>query len=621
MLGGYIGKMLFVNLTDGMMEEKALSEEMAKKFIGGYGIGSKILYDMMPAGTDPLGPDSMLGFTTGPANGSKAFFGSRYTLVHKSPVTGGWNDANSGGYFGPELKKAGFDAVFFSGISEKPVYLWINDGKSELRDASSIWGLDTKETWEALKTETAQPKVRVVAIGQAGERVSLLSCPINDGHRAAGRGGGGAVMGSKRLKAIAVYGTHETPVAHPEKVNEINRKLTLAMKESPLVPAFGGYGTGVGTAASALNGDSPVKNWGGVGIVDFGEEKAAGLGVPSFEEKYHTKKYACANCPLGCGAEYEVKDGRWPLAQTERPEYETLAAFGSTLLNGDLDAIMKCNEICNRYGMDTISAGMTIAWAMECYSNNLLSREELDGIDLSWGNSEAVVALMQKMADGEGVGAVLANGSAYAAKSFGKGAEYLQTAQGIELPMHDPRLAPGFARTYQYDPTPGRHVKGGLGMPQMLGMLPGDKYDYDATGYLDAVMTASTEINNTAGFCMFLGLVGPQGTQNEYLEAITGQSFKDQDGLSTGLRILTMRQAFNSREGIRRPQRTIAPRAVGKPPLTEGPLANVTVDNEKIADNFFAFVGWDKATGIPTESTLKKLGLENVTEDLYVSMK
>lgn len=621
MLGGYIGKMLFVNLTNGMIEEKELSDEMARKFVGGYGIGSKILYDMMPAGTDPLGPDSMLGFTTGPASGSKAFFGGRYTLVHKSPITGGWNDANSGGFFAPELKKAGFDAVFFSGISEKPVYLWINDGKPELRDASALWGLDTKETWEALKKETEQPKVRVVAIGQSGERVSLLSCPINDGHRAAGRGGGGAVMGSKRLKAIAVYGTHETPVAHPEKISELNRKISLAMKDNPAAAGFGGYGTGVGTGASALNGDSPVKNWGGVGIVDFGEDKAAGLATPTYEAKYQTKKYACANCPLGCGAEYEVKDGRWPLAQTERPEYETLAAFGSTLLNGELDAIMKCNEICNRYGIDTISAGMTIAWAMECYNNNILSKEELDGIDLTWGNGEAVVALMQKMADGEGVGAVLANGSAYAAKSFGKGAEYLQTASGIELPMHDPRLAPGFARTYQYDPTPGRHVKGGLGMAQMMGAPIGDKYDYNATGYLDAVMTASMEITNSAGFCMFLGIVGPQGIQNEYIEAITGHSFKDQDGLSTGLRILSQRQAFNSREGILREHWTLAPRAVGTPLLTAGPLANVAVDNEKLADNFFAFVGWENATGIPTETSLNRLGLENIARDLYTTMK
>ena len=617
MLGGYVGKMLFVNLTDGTFEEKELSEEMAAKYIGGYGIGARILYDMMPPGADPLGPENMLGFITGPSNGTKAFFGGRYTVVCKSPVTGGWNDANSGGYFGPELKKAGYDAVFFTGMSEKPVYLWINDGKVELRDASHLWGKNTKETWDVLKVETGEPKVRVVAIGPSGERVSLLSCPINDGHRAPGRGGGGAVMGSKKLKAIAVRGTGEVKVANPEKLLEINKKINIAMKDSPAAAGFGAYGTGVGTGASALSGDSPVKNWGGVGVVDFGDESATKLAAGTFDHKYKTKKYTCASCPLGCGAEYEVKDGRWPLPKTDRPEYETAAAFGCTCLCNDIEAIMKCNEICNSYGIDTISAGMTIAWAMECYNEGVLSKDELDGIDLTWGNGEAMVALMEKMADGIGVGAILVNGSQYAARKLGKGKEYLQTASGIELPMHDPRYAPGMSRIYQFDPTPGRHVKGGLGTIQMMGIPLGDKYDYTATGFLDAKMAAGTEINNCGGFCMFIMLTGLQGLEREYIEAITGRSFKGQDADEAGLRILTLRQSFNVREGIKPSDMTIPNRAVGKPPLTAGPLANVTVDNEMLADNFFAFVGWDRETGMPTQGALEKLGLDDIAKDFY----
>jgi aldehyde:ferredoxin oxidoreductase len=616
MLDGYSGKMLFVDLTNGKLEEKELIEELAKNFIGGYGIGAKILYDMMPAGADPLGPENVLGFVTGPATGTKAFFGSRYTMVHKSPITGGWNDANSGGYFGSELKKAGYDAVFVSGIAQKPVYLWINDGKAEIRDASHLWGKDSKETWATLQQETGDTKVRVVAIGPAGERMSLLSCPINDGHRAPGRGGGGAVMGSKKLKAIAVRGTGEVTVANPDKILQINKKVASAMKTNPMAIGFGTYGTGAGTSASALNGDSPVKNWGGIGVVDFGEERAAKVGAPEFD-KHKVKKYACYSCPLGCGAEYEVKTGRWPLAQTERPEYETAAAFGCTLLCDEEDAIFKCNEICNIYGMDTISTGMTVAWAMECYNNGVFTKEELDGIDLTWGNGEAIVAITQKMADGEGCGAVLANGSAYAAKKWGKGSEYLQTASGIELPMHDPRLGPGLARTYQYDPTPGRHVKGGLGLAQMGGAI-GDKYNYKATGYLDVILTASQEINNCGGFCMFMSLVAPPEAQNEYIEAVTGMSFKGQDSLITGLRILNLRHAFNLREGLKPADFTISQRAVGKPPLIAGPTAGVTVDNEQLGENFFAFVGWDMETGKPTLDSLKKLGcLDELIIDLY----
>lgn len=616
MLGGYTGKMLFVDLTNNKIEEKEVTQELAEKFLGGYGIGAKILYDMMPAGTDPLGPESVMGFITGPVTATKALFGGRYTIVHKSPVTGGWNDANSGGYFGPELKKAGFDAVFVSGIAEKPVYIWINDGKVEIREATHLWGMDTKDVWEALKEETGEEKLRITAIGPAGERKTLISCPINDGHRAPGRGGGGAVMGSKNLKAIAVRGTKEIEVADPERVIEINKKVVAATKESPFAQGVGVLGTGGGTAASALSGDSPVKNWGGVGVIDFGEESAQKVNADKLE-KCKTKKYACHNCPIGCGAELEVKDGRWPLAKTERPEYETAASFGSTLLCDEMDAILKCNEICNRSGFDTISAGMTIAWAMECYNEGILTKEELDGIDLTWGNGEAIVAIMEKMALDEGIGVILANGSQYAAKHFGKGEEYLQTASGIELPMHDPRFAPGLARTYKYDPTPGRHVKGGAGSLQMGGAYPGDKYDYNETGPIDVNLTTFTEVMNSAGLCMFSSYAMPQEAQNEYIEAVTGMEFKDQDSYEMGLRILIMRHVFNLREGIKPSDLKITDRAIGEPPLTAGPLKDVIVDIDKLACNFFKHVGWDMETGKPSLEQLQKLGLDELIEDLY----
>lgn len=616
MLYGYAGKLLFVNLSNGEIKEKELTKELAENFIGGYGFGAKILYEMMPKGADPLGAENVLGFITGPTSGTKSLFGGRYTTVHKSPVTGGWNDANSGGFFGPELKKAGFDALFVNGISEKPVYIYINDGKVEIRDASHLWGMDTKKVWEALKEETNEPKLRISAIGPAGERLSYLSCPINDGHRAPGRGGGGAVMGSKKLKAIAVRGTGEIPVKYPEKVLETNKKISEAMKDSQLAYAFGTWGTGVGTPASALSGDSPVKNWGGVGVVDFVDEKAQKVGAIALD-RYKTKKYNCANCPLGCGAEYKVEDGRWPLEQTERPEYETAASFGSTCLCSEADALLKCNEICNIYGFDTISAGMTIAWAMECYEEGVL-KEELDGIELTWGNGEAMVKVLQKMADGEGCGKILANGSQYAAKYWGKGEEYLQTASGIELPMHDPRFAPGLARTYQFDPTPGRHVKGGVGALQMGGNELTDKYVYKDTGMMDLQLTTNTEIMNCSSLCMFNSLLSPPETQNEFISAITGMEFDDKKSVETGHRIYLMRHAFNVREGLKLSDFTIPPRAVGKPPLTAGPLKGVTVDEELLGKNFFEAAGIDYETGKPYLETLERLGhLDEVIKDLY----
>jgi aldehyde:ferredoxin oxidoreductase len=616
MLKGYNGKMLFVNLTDKSIEERELTEEIASKFIGGYGIGAKVLYDNMPAKADPLGEESMIGFMTGPTSGTKAFFGGRYTVVNKSPVTGGWNDANSGGFFGPELKKTGYDALFVKGISKEPVYIWINDGKVEIKDASKLWGMNSKETLKEIKAELGDDKIRVSCIGPAGENLSNIAAIMNDEHRAAGRGGCGAVMGSKKLKAVAVRGTKEIEVANPDKIVELNKKISASMKDNEMAQGFGVYGTGVFTEGSALNGDSPVKNWGGVGVVDFGEENAKSVAPAAYDEKYKVKKYNCANCPLGCGAKYKVDDGKWPVGDTDRPEYETQAAFGSTLLNGDAEAIMKCNEICNIYGFDTISAGMTIAWAMECFEEGVLTKEDLDGIELTWGNAEAIVAIMEKMANNEGIGKILNKGSMHAAKELGKGEEFLQTASGIELPMHDPKYAPGYARTYQYDPTPGRHVKGGVAMAQMFGMI--GKYDYDTTGYLDVKMTANQELINSAGFCMFMSLAGAeQGIENQYLEAITGRSFKPQDQDATGMRILNMRHAFNLREGITPKDLTITKRALGQPPQKEGPAAGVEIDDKKLRDNFFAFIGWDVETGKPSKGALEKLGLDFLIKDLY----
>lgn len=619
MLGGYMGKMLFVDLTKSTITEKKLTEDLAINFIGGYGLGAKILYDIMKPGVKPLGPDNVLGFVTGPATGSGAFFGSRYMVVCKSPVTNGWNDANSGGYFGPELKKAGFDAIFFTGTAEKPVYLWINNGWPELRNAEHLWGKDARETLTALIEETGENKLRAAVIGPAGEKKALMAGIINEGHRAAARGGGGAVMGSKKLKAIAARGNAEVTVANPERIKEINRRVIDSMKNGPLkepLAGFGQQGTGSTTSGSALNGNTPVKNWAGIGLIDYGEEAANKIGSAALD-KYKSKKYACAHCPLGCGAEYEVKEGPWPIGPTERPEYETAAAFGTLLLNSNGESILKCNDLCNRAGLDTISTGGTVAWAMECYSRGLLTKDEIDGIELTWGNSEAIVALTEKIARGEGCGAILANGSQFAANHWGRGKDCLQTVMGIELPLHDPKYAPGFVRSYQYDPTPGRHVKGGLGHSQEVGDLK-DKYNYHGTGFLDLLDTVNNEVLSSAGFCLFMDFPCPEGLRNNYIEAITGRMFNMQQCYIAGKRILNMRHAFNLREGFKLSDFVVSERVVGVTPQEEGPLAGVTVDNELLGRNFFQAVEWDPFTGKPTLESLRALGgLENVINNLY----
>ena len=617
MRGGYTGKLLFVDLSNETFEEKALTDEMADNFIGGYGLGAKVLYDMMKPGTDPLGPDSVIGFATGPLTGTGAMFSGRYAVVSKSPVTGGWNDANSGGYFGPELKKAGFDAVFISGAAKKPVYIWIDDGKVEIKDAGNLWGKDSTETLETLIAETGQEKLRAALIGPSGEQQSLLACVMNDHHRAAGRGGAGAVMGAKNLKAVAVYGTQKVNVADPDKLREINLAITKGMKEGPaagFAKAFGAFGTGVGTGGSALSGDSPVKNWGGVGVTDFGAKSAEKLGAPVMDAKYKTKKYACANCPLGCGADYKVEDGDWPVGETYRPEYETMAAFGCLCLNDNAESIIKCNEICNRSGLDTISVGATIAWAIECYENGIFTKEDTDGIELSWGNAKAIVDITQAIADQKGFGKTLALGSKKAAETLNKGQEYLQTVNGIELPMHDARLNPGYIRTYQADPTPARHVKGGL-WPVVSRMPPEKKYVAEGTGPMDLAMTASSEILNAAGLCMFGSFCGVNPPA--MLEAVTGRAMDKGEQQKTGLRILSMRHAFNVREG-QTPDKCVLPdRLVGAPPQTEGPLKDVSVDHKGYLKNWCQLMGWDETTWKPSKEALTTLGgLDTVIKDL-----
>jgi len=619
-MNGYCGQMLFVDFKKKSFEVHELTEEVAKQFIGGYGIGAKVLFERMKPGSDALGPDNIVGFTTGPLTGTGALFSGRYTVVCKSPITGGWNDANSGGYFGPELKKAGFDAVFIQGVSETPVYVWINDGNVEIKDAAHIWGKDVLETEAALKGELKENKLRAAMIGPAGEKLSLIAAVINDGHRAAGRGGCGAVMGSKKLKAVVVRGTGSVPVAEPEKLKAANQLIIDTIKNGPaaqVAGAFSSFGTTMMTAASAVSGDSPVKNWGGVGIVDFGEEAGRNFDGPVMDPKYKVKKYACANCPIGCGAIYDVKDGKWPVGETGRPEYETSASFGCLMLNDNTEVLLKCNHICNIYGIDTISAGATVTWAMECYENGILSKEDTGGIELTWGNAEAIVQATQEMADqSTEFGKLLALGSAGAAERMGKGSEYLVTVKGIELPMHDPRLGPGFSRTYSIDPTPARHVKGGLGIMHMQ-MPDPSKYNAEGSGEPDLHATAVQEIVNTAGLCLFKDFTGVQNIAWELIPPVTGWSFGEEEEMNTGRRIYNMRHAFNLREGMKPADFQLPKRSVGEPPQTEGPLEGVTVDHKGFISNFFKAMEWDEISGKPSRSSLEKLGgMEDVIKSL-----
>ncbi len=595
MLGGYMGKLLFVDLSKGEIKEEAPDENLYRDFMGGYGLGARIIYSRQPGGVDALGHESILGFVTGPLTGMRGMvMAPRFTVVGKSPLTGGWGDANSGGYFGPYLKFAGYDAVFFSGISPKPVYLFIDNGQAELRDAGHLWGRDSRETDEGLKSELGG-NVAVACIGPAGEKLSLISSIMHDIGSAAARSGLGAVMGSKRLKAVAARGTMEVPIPDKEKVTRVSKEF-LGQYMGDYYERFKRWGTCGDNANAALNGDSPVKNWAGAGVVDFPNAKAiGGDAMIALQER----KHGCLWCPIRCKGVMKAGSGREFTyeAGSHKPEYETSAAFGMLLLNDNLESIVKANDICNRYGLDTISTGATIAFAVECYENGIISKEDTGGIELGWGRSQAIVAMIEKMAKREGFGAVLADGVKRAAERIGKGAErYAIHCGGQELAMHDPRLMSIFATAYECDSAPGRHTSGAM----------------------DAMYSSVMRIMDTSGMCMLQWTSAPQMDMAKIISAALGREVSMQDLMKIGERISHIRQAFNAREGIDPQSRRMSSgRPIGAPPLGAGPTANVTVDAEGMRVKYFEGMGWDPKTGKPSRERLVAVELDDVAQDLW----
>ncbi|MFC1991283.1 aldehyde ferredoxin oxidoreductase family protein [Chloroflexota bacterium] len=595
MVGGYMGKLLFVNLSTGGITEETPEESLYQDFIGGFGIGARIIYDRQKAGVDPLGPENILGFITGPLTGTPVPTGTRYAVVGKSPLTGGWGEANSGGFFGPNLKFAGYDGIFFTGVSEKPVYLLIDNGKAELRDASHLWGKDTYETEDALKAELGKA-VEIVCIGQSGEKLSLISCIITQRGAAAGRRGLGAVMGSKKLKAVAARGTQKVPIADSETTNKLRRAHISELRRTELrggtiIEHRRKYGTAGYAPESAHSGDTPVKNWGGIGIIDFPDP--SGLNRDAAIANVISRG-GCWRCPIGC--EGRLKEGtgeyKYP-ADVRRPEYETLASFGAMCLNNNIESIAMANHICNSYGLDTISAGCIIAFAIECYENGLITKADTDGIELTWGNHRSIIAMTEKMAKREGFGDILADGVKVAAEKIGKGAEeYAIHVGGQEPGMHDQKLA---QRPGPPSAVPGSHTQG-----------------FGSSGFRGRISEAS-------GLCNFgtSGLAEPGKYITGYMSAVTGWERSMDELLKIGERIDNMMHVFDLREGINPLKLKVQPRMIGIPPQKEGPLAGVTVDTKAQVYWNLGALDWDHITTKPSKKKLLELGLDDMAKELW----
>ncbi|MHA1377649.1 MAG: aldehyde ferredoxin oxidoreductase family protein [Candidatus Helarchaeota archaeon] len=651
---GYFGKILWVNLNTGELKEEAINDEIYQKYLGGYGLGVYFIYNRIKPNCDALGPENILGFCPGLFTGTIAPFSGRYMVCGKSPLTGGWGDANSGGRFGPAIKKAGYDAIFFEGISDNPVYLYIDENKKELIDASDIWGKDTFETENYLKMKYG--RCDVASIGLGGENKCLFSGIINDSSRIAARSGLGAVMGSKRLKAICIIGKKKMSVAdrgemlklsklYGKQINDYKNNLVMSYVVN-MAPGFATLlrvakihyssfkwvkmyvqfmaqiGTPFFYGILTAVGDAPIKNYLGVAHKDFKKKRYKNLDGKNLR-KYYTGSVGCYACPIRCGARISIPELN--LKDVDRPEYETIAAFSGLILNDDLETIIRINEYLNRQGIDTISCGGVVAFVLECVEKELLKQEDFkckeypDGFLPKWNESQYILALCKLIATREGIGDILANGVKKAAEKIEGSEEFAVHSGGQELPMHDGRLTKGLMLTYVTDPTPGRHTAGcidyflvGAGNKFLKGLKIKNSKKPKKKGESQSKAVKFTQSFNSLGLCLFSEWVGTYPLL-EMIKAITGWSLSVDNLLQIGWRIQSLRQMFNAREGAIRHE--VTKRAIGDPPMKKGPLKGKKIDVEEMAKYYYEHIGFAK-NGVPKEYTLKKLGLEFCIKDL-----
>ena len=512
------------------------------------------------------------------------------------------------------MKLAGYDGIFFTGRAEKPVYLNIHDGEFELRDATHLWGQTTSATEQLIQAELGS-ETRVASIGPAGEKMALIAAIINEKGRAAGRSGLGAVMGSKNLKAVAVNGRQKIATFNESGLMDL-RKKTLAQLSS-LVELMRGFGTCAMLVHAVQSDDAPVKNWAGSGPIDFpNAELIGGNRVIERQER----KYACFQCPLGCGGLMKPGTGEYRYEEgAHKPEYETLGMFGSNCLNSNLESIIKLNDLCNVYGLDTISAGAVTAFAIECYENGLINRQDTDGLELTWGNHRAMVQLVEKMGKREGFGNVLGDGVRAAALRIGRGSErFAIHLHGQEYPAHDPHQRLKWTLAYRMDATPARHTQGGGMAPPGLIMPPIDPVTHAGAGLGQKTIASFNHVINSSGMCQIvMGTFPSVSTVVDFMNAVTGWGVTLEELLVTGERIANLRHAFNLREGLNPLDYQIPSRMSARPPAREGSLAGITVKEGPIDAEFCQAMDWDVTTAKPSRRKLLQLGLDEVAQEFW----
>jgi len=600
-MNGWMGKLIRVNLTDGSIKVENLNMKDAKMYLGARGLGTKIFMDEVEAKVEPLSSENKVIFMTGPLTGTLAPCAGRYEVVTKAPLTGTIGASNSGGHFGPELKYAGYDGIIFEGKSDKPVYLYINNGEMVLKNAEHLWGKTVYETTDMLLGET-DANARVACIGPAGEKLVLYATIMNDKHRAAGRSGLGAVMGYKNLKAVVVRGTGSVEVAKPLEFYKACVDSRTKIQTHPLEQGLGVYGTQL--LVNILNqfGSLPTRNWRDGGVFENAEETSG----EALAEKYLVKNKACFGCPIGCGRITRIPDGKYA-GMGEGPEYEAGWSFGADCGIKDLAAICKANFLCNEYGMDTITLGSTIACAMELFDKGVINKEDV-GFVLQFGDPDAIVDLAKMTALKEGFGAKIAEGSYRMAEAYGY-PELSMTVKKQEMPAYDGRGVQGMGLEYATSNRGGCHVRGYMtsmevaGIPEKLDPL----VTTDKAAWLK-IFQDLTGVIDSSGICLFTSFAIGLPEISEMIRTATGCDCSDEEVFRIGERIWNLEKMFNLEAGFTKADDTLPPRLL-KEALPEGPAKGKVNELPVMLEEYYKGRGWDE-DGVPTDEKLEELSLK-----------
>ena len=611
MADGYTGKVLRARLTEETVSVEPLNREWAKEYIGGKGLGARYLFEELKPGVDPLSPENVLSIWTGPLVGTMVPLTSRYAVITKSPLTGTFLDTYAGGYFGPEMKYAGFDAVIMEGKAPKPVYLWLNDGKAEIRDAKNVWDKDMFKTEELLRAEVGEKAARIAGIGQAGEKLSRIAGVTSDITRNAGRGGAGAVFGSKNVKAVVAKGSLGVEV--PKMDEFVKMAKDMFRKDVVDNPEHAGLVTDGTPIIVDMSQDAsilPTNNWHSGQFDGY-----QGIDSDALKKRVFVRKKACFSCGIACGSWAKVKDGPFKGASTEGPEYETLGLAGSNCGIRNIEAIVKFAEECDRLGLDTISAGAAIGFAMDIYEKGIITKEDTGGLDLKFGNEEAYAKMPEMIAERKTrIGNLLAEGTLLASREIGNDTEKLVIhAKGCDYPAYDPRGSIGMALAYATSDRGADHNRAWPVASDAYG--DGDPWSTEGKAGICHDEQIMKSYKWSMIFCDFYG-VSPENMAM-YYTAVTGQPADEAWLVGVGTKVWNLVRAFNVREGFSKKD-DVMPERMASEPLPSGKTKGKAVPQEafdKMLAEYYELWGWDEE-GRPTRKTLEESGLGDIVDKL-----